>query len=107
MYTPVVDESCTHHLSSKLLRKSSSLPTQQTTRCIPRKRSFQDLNELVAPAGFQLKDIDNYVLYFHLVFEDETKFLKNYNLINLMMIYICSFNTMTCYTTVTSAVCTR
>ena len=66
------------------------LPTQQTTRCLLRKRSFpnnlstfqqrniirafQDLNKSIASAGFQFKELDNCVLYFYLVFDDETKF---------------------------------
>ena len=76
----------------KLLSKPSSLPTQQTTLSLPRKRSFpdelptfqqldmirtfKDLNKSIAPAGFQFKELDNHVLYFHLVFDDETKFPK-------------------------------
>ena len=38
--------------------------------------NFQDLNKSIAPAGFQFKKLDNCVLYFHLVFNDETKFAK-------------------------------
>ena len=54
-----------------LLRNPSSLPIQQTASSLPRKRSFpdklstcqqrdvirtfQDLNESIAPAGFQFK----------------------------------------------------
>ena len=54
-----------------LLRNPSSLPIQQTTSNLPRKRpfpdelstsqqrdvirAFQDLNESIAPAGFQFK----------------------------------------------------
>ena len=53
-------------------------------------RTFQDLNESIAPAGFQFKELDNCVLYFRLVFDDETKFPKKYNLLKLMMIYMCS-----------------
>ena len=55
------------------------LPTQQTTRSLPRNiiiRTFQDLNESIAPAGFQFKELDNCVLCFHVVFDDGTKFLK-------------------------------
>ena len=90
----MVNESCTHIGSCnppKLISKSSSLQTQQTSRCLPRKRSFpdefstfqqrdiiktfQDLNESIAP-GLQLKELDNCVSYFHLVFHDEIKFPK-------------------------------
>ena len=39
-------------------------------------RTFQGLNESIAPTGFQFKDLDNWVSYFHLVFVDETKFPK-------------------------------
>ena len=39
-------------------------------------RTFQDLNEFIAPAGFQFKEIDDCILYFRLVFDDETKFPK-------------------------------
>ena len=71
MFTTVVDESCTHC-------KASSLPTQQTIRSLPRKRSFpdqlstfqqrdairtfQDLNESIAPVGFQFKN--EIIVYF-------------------------------------------
>ena len=74
----------------KLLSKPSSLPTQQTTRNLSRKRSladelstfqqrdiirnFQYLNESIAPAGFQFKEFDNCILHFHLAFDDESKF---------------------------------
>ena len=76
----------------KLLSKPSLLPTQQTTRSLPRKmsfpdelltfqqrditRTFQDLDESAAPADFQFKELDNCVLYFHLFFAGETKFPK-------------------------------
>ena len=76
----------------KLLKKPCSLPTQQATRSLRRKRSFpdelsifqqrniirtfRDLNESVAPADFQFKELDKCVLCFHLVFDDETKFPK-------------------------------
>ena len=39
-------------------------------------RTFQDLNESIAPADFHLKELNNCVLYFHLVFDDGTKFPK-------------------------------
>ena len=38
--------------------------------------NFQDLNKSIAPAGFQFKELDNCVLYFHLVFDDDTNFAK-------------------------------
>ena len=72
MYATVVDKSCTHRYPQKLLRKPSSLPTQQTTRNLLRKRfspdelsrfqqrdvirTFQDLNESITPAVFQFKN---------------------------------------------------
>ena len=34
--------------------------------------TFQDINESIAP-GFQFKELDNCVSYFHLVFDDEIK----------------------------------
>ena len=62
-----------------LLSNPSSLPIQQTTSSLPRKRSFpdelstyqqrdvirtfQDLNESIAPAGFQFKELDNCIIY--------------------------------------------
>ena len=68
----------------------SSLPTQQTTSSLPRQRSFpdelstfqqrdvirtfQDLNESIAPAGFQFKELDNCIIYPFSF--DGTKFLK-------------------------------
>ena len=73
-----------------LLSSPSSLPTQQTTCSLPRKRSFpdelsifqqrdiirtvQDLNESIAPAGFQFKELDNCIIYLFSL--DGTKFLK-------------------------------
>ena len=39
-------------------------------------RTFQNLNESIASAGFQFKELNNCELYFHLVFDDETKFPK-------------------------------
>ena len=73
-----------------LLSNPSSLPIQQTTSSLPRKRSFpdelptyqqcdvirtfQDLNESVAPAGFQFKELDNCIIYPFSF--DETKFPK-------------------------------
>ena len=76
----------------KLLSKPSSLPTHQTTRGLPRKKSFsgelltfqksdikrifQDLNLSIAPAGFQFKELHNCVLYIHLVFEMRPNFRK-------------------------------
>ena len=76
-----------------LLSKPSSLPTQQTICSLPQKRSFpdelstfqkpdlirtfKDLNKSIAPAaGLEFKELDNCLFYFHLVFNDETKFLK-------------------------------
>ena len=59
-----------------LKRKRSfpdELPTFQQRDII---RTFIDLNESIAPAGFQFKKSDNCVLYFHLVFDDESKFPK-------------------------------
>ena len=73
-----------------LLSNPSSLPTQQTTCSLPRKRSFpdelstfqqrdlirtvQNLNESIAPAGFQFKELDNCIIY-PFSFEG-TKFMK-------------------------------
>ena len=73
-----------------LLSNPSSLPIQQTTSSLPRKRSFpdelstyqqrdvirtfQDLNESIAPAGFQFKELDNCIIYPFSF--DGTKFLK-------------------------------
>ena len=73
-----------------LLSNPSSLPIQQTTSSLPRKRSFpdelstfqqrdvirtfQDLNESIAPAGFQFKELDNCIIY-PFSFEG-TKFMK-------------------------------
>ena len=39
-------------------------------------RTFQDLNKSITPAGFQFKELDNCVLYFDLIFDNETKFAK-------------------------------
>ena len=62
-----------------VLRNPFSLPTQQTTCSLPRKRSFpdelstfqqrdiirtfQDLNESIAPTTFQFKVLDNCIKY--------------------------------------------
>ena len=73
-----------------LLRNPSLLPTQQTTCSFPRKSSFpdelstlqqrdviktfQDLNESIAPSGFQFKKLNNCIIYPFSF--DGTKFLK-------------------------------
>ena len=73
----------------KLLSKPSSLPTHQTICSHSRKisfpdelstfqqrdivRNFRDFNGSIAPAGFQFKELDNCVSYFHLLFDDEIK----------------------------------
>ena len=73
-----------------LLSNPSSLPTQRTTSSLTRKRSFsdelstfqqrdvirtfQDLNESIAPAGFQFKELDNCIIYPYSF--DGIKFLK-------------------------------
>ena len=62
-----------------LLSNPSSLAAQQTTCNLPRKGSFpdelstfqqrdiirtvQDVNESIAPAGFQFKELDNCIIY--------------------------------------------
>ena len=59
-----------------LLSNPSLLPRQQTTcqkNILPRRivkfqqcdiiRTFQDLNESIAPVGFQLKELDNCIIY--------------------------------------------
>ena len=69
--------SCTNRLSSKTFTQTSSLPTHQTIRSLPRKRSFPDeLSAFQQRAGFQFKELDNCVLYFHLVFDKEAKLAK-------------------------------
>ena len=66
----------------KLLSKTSSLPTRKlyfntsTFQQHDMIRTFKDLNEPLVPAGFQFKELDNCVLYFHLVFGDDTNFPK-------------------------------
>ena len=73
-----------------LLSSPSSLQIQQTTCSLLRKvsfpdelpifqqrdivRTFQDLNESIAPAGFQFKELDNCIIYPFSF--DGTKFLK-------------------------------
>ena len=73
-----------------LLNNPSSLPIQQTTCSLPRKRffpdelstfqqgdiisTFQDLNKSIPPGGFQFKELDNYIIYPSSF--DGTKFLK-------------------------------
>ena len=74
------------------------VPTQQSTRSLPRKRSFpdvlptflqrdiirtfQDLNESIAPAGFKFKELDNCVFCLHLVLTMGANFRKYWNLLN-------------------------
>ena len=66
----------------KLLSKTSSLPTRKlyfNTSTIQQHdiiETFKDLNEPIAPAGFQSKELDNCVLYFDLAFGYGTKFTK-------------------------------
>ena len=77
MYTKMVVGSCTNCLSSKTFTQTSSLPTHQTIRSLPRKRSFPDeLSAFQQRAGFQFKELDNCVLDFHLVFDKEAKLAK-------------------------------
>ena len=77
MYTKMVVGSCTNRLSSKTFTQTSSLPTHQTIRSLPRKRSFPDeLSAFQQRAGFQFKELDNCVLDFHLVFDKEAKLAK-------------------------------
>ena len=77
MYTKMVVGSCTNRLSSKTFTQTSSLPTHQTIRSLPRKRSFPDeLSAFQQRAGFQFKELYNCVLDFHLVFDKEAKLAK-------------------------------
>ena len=80
--------------SKELLKMSSSLlPSSKTTQKPPRERlisndqmdtfrerdtitSLADLNETTAPDGFQFKKSNGYVLFYNLVFDEETKFPK-------------------------------
>ena len=78
--------------SPDLLSTPSSLPTKQTSRNPPRKRTFQedelsefkkkdtitfnDLDSSTAPVGFQYNKFDICVLYFNLVYDDESRFPK-------------------------------
>ena len=72
---------------------SSLLPTSKTTRKPPRERlisnnqmdtfrerdtiiTLADLNEATASDGFQLKKSNVHVLFYDLVFDEETKFPK-------------------------------
>ena len=77
MYTEMVVGSCTNRLSSKTFTQTSSLPTHQTIWSLPRKRSFPyELSAFQQRAGFQFKELDNWVLDFHLVFDKEAKLAK-------------------------------
>ena len=77
MYTKMVVGSCTNRLSSKTFTQTSFLPTHQTIRSLPRKRSFPDeLSAFQQRAGFQFKELDNCALDFHLVFDKEAKLAK-------------------------------
>ena len=53
------------------------LPVHQTIRILPKKRSFPDKFWVFQQkAGFQFKELDNCVLYFHLIFYDEAILAK-------------------------------
>ena len=80
--------------SKDLLKMPSSLlPTNKTTRKSPRERlisndqmdtfhekdtitSLAELNEKYAPHGFQFKKSNDHALFYNLVFDEETKFPK-------------------------------
>ena len=74
----------------ELLQSPSSLPTPQTLRNPPRQRFFQedeldtflendtistrhDLNETSAPPEFQFKRFEDNVLYYNIVFDEQTQ----------------------------------
>ena len=84
----------TNHAKELLQFPQSMLPTQQTSRKPPKKRSsvipaeldclqksdtvktLDHLNKTLMPAGFQFKRLDDHALFYNLVFDEETKFLK-------------------------------
>jgi hypothetical protein len=83
----------TIHSKALLNSPPSLLPTSQTTRKPPIERLFSndeqdtfgerdsittldDLNETVAPDGFQFKKSNDHVLFYNLVFDQETDFPK-------------------------------
>ena len=45
--------------------------------------SYEDLNEKYCPLGFQYKKTDDYVIYFHLKFDDYTSFPKVFECIRI------------------------
>ena len=113
MYNTVVNESCTHRLSSKTLSKPSSLLTQQATRSLSRKRSFpnelptfqqrdiistfQDLTKQLFQKVFSLKNQIT-VYYISIQFPTMRPNSRKYqNLFLLMITYICSCNNMACH----------
>ena len=87
MYLTVIDESCIHRLPSKTSisiypQYPSSLPTQQTIRSLPRKRSFTD-----EFSTFQQRDIITHSAELHP--KDVLKTSQN-NICNTMGHPICN-----------------
>ena len=77
--------------SYELLQKKSSLPISKTSRNTPKNRLFEedqlkafhkidtltslnDLNEAVAPPGFQFKRFEKGVVFYNIVFNEQTYF---------------------------------
>ena len=75
------------------LRKPSSLPTPEIFRKAPKERLYQDdhletflhidlidnfnvLNEQQSPEGFQCRKSKNHIVFYNLVFDEETQFPK-------------------------------
>ena len=55
------------------------------------------MSALQQRTALQFNELDNCVLSFHSVFDDDAKLAKYYNLLQFLMIYMCSCNTMACH----------
>lgn len=61
------------------------------------KKKSQYLEQSIALADSQFKELENYVLYFHLALTMRPIFLKYLNLVKLMMIFMHNGNAIACH----------
>lgn len=123
MYTGVVHKSCTHRLSPKTFKQTMFIPksfkanhllylhrnylqsSQKKvlskwignilTTCYKKKSQY--LEQSIALTDSQFKELENYVLYFHLALTMRPIFLKYLNLVKLMMIFMHNGNAIACH----------
>ena len=99
---------------AELLESPPALPTPQTTQNLPKKRTFQEdeletfqqndivrslhnKNETFSPPGFQFKRVGNNVLFYNIVFDEQTQFPTILESIKSTQICMYIYNTMGCH----------